>query len=42
MRDHHSAGLGGVDVAAMDPAEKVVDDATAIGDVDLRRCASSA
>jgi alkylhydroperoxidase family enzyme len=35
--DHRSAGLGEVDVAVMDLAEKVVDDATSIGDEDLAR-----
>jgi uncharacterized peroxidase-related enzyme len=34
--DHHTAGLDEVDVAVMDLAEKVVDDATSIGDDDLR------
>jgi alkylhydroperoxidase family enzyme len=34
--DHHGAGLDAVDVAAMDLAEKVVDDATAIRDADLQ------
>ena len=34
--DHRAAGLDAVDVAVMDLAEKVVDDATAIGDEDLR------
>jgi alkylhydroperoxidase family enzyme len=36
-RDHRSAGLDEVDVAVMDLAERVVDDATSIGDDDLRR-----
>jgi len=35
--DHHSAGLDEVDVAVMDLAERVVDDATSIGDADLQR-----
>lgn len=35
-RDHRSAGLDAVDVAVMDLAEKVVDDATAIGEADLQ------
>lgn len=35
--DHRSAGLDEVDVAVMDLAERVVDDATSIGDVDLQR-----
>ena len=34
--DHRAAGLDAVDVAVMDLAEKVVDDATAIGDTDLQ------
>jgi alkylhydroperoxidase family enzyme len=34
--DHHAAGLDDVDVAVMDLAERVVDDATSIGDADLR------
>jgi alkylhydroperoxidase family enzyme len=34
--DHHGAGLDEVDVAVMDLAERVVDDATSIGDDDLR------
>jgi alkylhydroperoxidase family enzyme len=34
--DHHAAGLDDVDVAVMDLAERVVDDATSIGDDDLR------
>ncbi len=36
-RDHHTAGLDEIDVAVMDLAERVVDDATSIGDDDLRR-----
>jgi alkylhydroperoxidase family enzyme len=36
-RDHRSAGLDEVDVAVIDLAEQVVDDATSIGDADLRR-----
>jgi alkylhydroperoxidase family enzyme len=35
--DHRAAGLDEVDVAVMELAEKVVDDASAIGDGDLRR-----
>ena len=35
--DHRAAGLDQVDVAVMDLAERVVDDATAIGDADLQR-----
>ena len=35
--DHRSAGLDEVDVAVMDLAERVVDDATSIGDSDLQR-----
>jgi alkylhydroperoxidase family enzyme len=35
--DHHAAGLDEVDVAVMDLAERVVDDATSIGDDDLQR-----
>lgn len=35
--DHHAAGLDEVDVAVMDLAGQVVDDATAIGEADLRR-----
>jgi alkylhydroperoxidase family enzyme len=35
--DHHRAGLDDVDVAVMDLAERVVDDATSIGDADLQR-----
>ena len=35
--DHRTAGLDEVDVAVMDLAERVVDDATSIGDEDLRR-----
>jgi alkylhydroperoxidase family enzyme len=34
--DHRSAGLDAVDVAVMDLAERVVDDATAIDDADLQ------
>ena len=36
-RDHHAAGLDEVDVAIMDLAERVVDDATSIEDADLER-----
>ena len=35
-RDHHDAGLSPVDVAVMDLAERVIDDATAIGEEELR------
>lgn len=35
--DHRAAGLDEVDVAVMDLAERVVDDATSIGDDDLAR-----
>jgi alkylhydroperoxidase family enzyme len=35
-RDHRNAGLDEVDVAVMDLAERVVDDATSIGDADLQ------
>ena len=35
--DRHSAGLDAVDVAVMDLAERVVDDASTIGDADLQR-----
>jgi len=35
--DHRAAGLDEVDVAVMDLAERVVDDAAAIGDEDLQR-----
>jgi alkylhydroperoxidase family enzyme len=35
--DHRAAGLDEIDVAVMDLAELVVDDATAIGDGDLQR-----
>jgi alkylhydroperoxidase family enzyme len=35
-RDRHTAPLDEVDVAVMDLAERVVDDATSIGDADLR------
>ena len=36
-RDHRAAGLDAVDVAVMDLAERVVDDATSIEDRDLDR-----
>jgi alkylhydroperoxidase family enzyme len=36
VRDRHSAGLDAVDLAVMDLAERVVDDATAIADGDLQ------
>ena len=35
--DHHSAGLDPVDVAVMDLADRVADDATSIGEADLQR-----
>ena len=35
--DHHAAGLDEVDVAVMDLAERVVDDAASIDDADLQR-----
>ena len=35
--DHHAAGLDEVDVAVMDLAERVVDDATSIDDSELQR-----
>ena len=35
--DHRAAGLDEVDVAVMDLAERVVDDATSIGDDELQR-----
>ena len=35
-RNHHEAGLDAVDVAVMDLAERVVDDATEITDADLQ------
>lgn len=34
--DHRTAGLDDVDIAVMDLAERVVDDATSIGDEDLQ------
>lgn len=34
--DHHAAGLDETDVAVMDLAERVVDDATSIGDSELQ------
>jgi alkylhydroperoxidase family enzyme len=37
VRDREHSGLDEVDVAVMELAEKVVDDASAIGDGDLRR-----
>jgi alkylhydroperoxidase family enzyme len=36
-RDRHGAGLGEVDLAVMDLAERVVDDATSISHADLQR-----
>jgi uncharacterized peroxidase-related enzyme len=35
--DHRAAGLDDVDVAVMELAERVVDDATSIGEADLQR-----
>jgi uncharacterized peroxidase-related enzyme len=35
--DHRTAGLDEVDVAVMDLAERVVDDATSVGDAELQR-----
>jgi uncharacterized peroxidase-related enzyme len=35
--DHHAAGLDEVDVAVMDFAERVVDDASSIGEADRQR-----
>jgi alkylhydroperoxidase family enzyme len=35
--DHRAAGLDAVDVAVMDLAERVVDDASSIGEADLQR-----
>jgi uncharacterized peroxidase-related enzyme len=35
--DHHAAGLDEVDVAVMDFAERVVDDASSIGEADMQR-----
>ena len=35
--DHRAAGLDEIDVAVMDLAERVVDDATSIGEADLQR-----
>jgi uncharacterized peroxidase-related enzyme len=37
VKDHHNAGLAEVDVAVMDLAEKVVDDATAVTHEDVGR-----
>jgi alkylhydroperoxidase family enzyme len=34
--DHRTAGLDEIDIAVMDLAERVVDDATSIGDADLQ------
>ena len=34
--DHRAAGLDEIDIAVMDLAERVVDDATSIGDADLQ------
>ena len=36
-RDHRNADLSEVDIAVMDVAERVADDATSIGDADLQR-----
>jgi alkylhydroperoxidase family enzyme len=36
LRSHHDAGLDAIDVAVMDLAERVVDDATTIGDGELQ------
>jgi alkylhydroperoxidase family enzyme len=38
--DHHAAGLDAVDVAIMDLAEKVADDATTVTQVDIDRLRS--
>src|SRR5260370_39399328 len=35
--DHRTAGLDGVDVAVMDLAERVVDDAASVGEPELRQ-----
>jgi uncharacterized peroxidase-related enzyme len=37
MADHHDAGLDAVDVAIMDYAEKIVDDASCITEMDIER-----
>jgi uncharacterized peroxidase-related enzyme len=37
VADHHQAGLDEVDVAVMDLADKVADDATAVTDADIER-----
>jgi uncharacterized peroxidase-related enzyme len=37
MADHHDAGLDPVDVAIMDYAEKIVDDATSVTEADIER-----
>ena len=37
MADHHEAGLEPVDVAVMDYAEKIVDDATSVTEMDVER-----
>jgi uncharacterized peroxidase-related enzyme len=37
MADHHAAGLDEVDVALMDLADKVADDATSVGEADVER-----
>ena len=38
--DHHAAGLDEVDVAVMDLADKVADDATSVGEEDIERLRS--
>jgi uncharacterized peroxidase-related enzyme len=40
VTDHHSAGLDAVDVAVMDLADKVVDDATGVTEADFERLRS--
>ena len=37
VADHHQAGLDAVDVAVMDLADKVADDATAVTEADIER-----
>jgi uncharacterized peroxidase-related enzyme len=37
VADHHAAGLDEVDIAVMDLADKVADDATTVGEADLDR-----
>ncbi|HWE32215.1 MAG TPA: hypothetical protein VG410_01950 [Solirubrobacteraceae bacterium] len=41
VTDHRAAGLGATDVAVMDLAEKVVDDATAVEQADIDRLRSA-